>query len=271
MKNIWIITFITFSVYLWGCNSSTSPTEEDKGYLLNYGTKYIYNYGSCDENWNFNKDTISVTMNFINRKYYPEAYFNVFSLSNTAVSGEAAFLEKSFWMSSQVGLPFIDTNFVGSKMYGYDLFKLVKFNPFLQGSENNYKRDTAYVDLYLYQYLTETPMMFPTMLVQEWSGKVLNDTTLNLLGTTQKCKQALLYINRFIRPKYTWQTKKYTRPSDAPELNEFYFDNDAAVYLDKIQMRVIYKEKFGFAEILIRHRSVWGEIYYKWKFKQIGA
>lgn len=268
-----IIRYILLSILLisiWGCNSTTSPTDEDKGYIMDFGTKYSYTYGRCDENWNFESDTLPVTMNFIDRKYYLEGSFNVFTLSNSSINGEAAFLQNGFWMSSKLGLPFIDSNFVGNKMYGYDVLKSVKFNPFIVGSENSYKRDTAFVDLYFYQYLTQSPMLQPAMLVQEWSGKAMNDTTLLFFGISQKCKQAVLQINRFIRPKYNWQTIKYTRPSDDPGLNEFYFDNDKAVYLDKIQMRVIYKEKIGFAEILIKHRSVWGVIYYKWKLMNKG-
>jgi hypothetical protein len=256
-------------MFLWGCNSSTTPTDEDKAYLLDYGTKYQYEFGVCDQNWNLGKDTNIVIMTFTDRKYYPEASFNIFSMSNYEISGGAAFLSNSFWTLSAVGQPFIDTNFVGSKMYGYSYLNPVKFNPFSEEAQKGVKRDTVYEDLYLYQYLTPNPVLFPSMIVQEWSSKILSDTTILVLGENQKCKRALLYINRFIRPKYSWKKVQYTRPSADSSLNEFYFDGDDAVYLDKIQMTILYKPNLGFAEILILHRSVWGDKYYKWKLKVI--
>lgn len=269
MKKAIRILIPLLAMYLWGCNSSTTPIDENKAYLVDFGTKYQYEIGECDNNWKFIKDSIRILMTFFDRKYFPEASFNIFNVSDNEISGGAAFLENSFWTLLALGQPFIDTSFVGSKMYGYAYLKPVLFNPFSEEAQKSAKRDTVIEELYLYQYLTKTPMLFPSMIVQEWSSKVLSDTTIKVLGENQKCKQVLLYINRFIRPKYSWHKTQYTRPSEDPSLNEFYFDDDGAVYLDKIQMTILYKTNLGFAEILIRHRSVWGDKYYKWILKEI--
>jgi len=265
-----IIFFVLMSIlHFWGCNTTTSPTDQNKSYLVDIGTKYQYDFGECNNNWKFFKDTVRISMNFVDRKYFSEASFNIFNVSYNEIAGGSAFLENSFWTLLALGQPFIDTNFVGSKMYGYSYLKPIIFNPFSEESQKSVKRDTVFEELYLYQYLTKTPMLFPSMIVQEWSSKVLMDTTVSVINENQKCKRALLYINRFIRPKYSWKKVQYTRPNDDPSLNEFYFDEDGAVYLDKIQMTIIYKPNLGFAEILIWHRSVWGDKYYKWVLKEI--
>jgi len=272
MKKIIIVLISMLSIYLWGCDSNSTTPDKENPYLLETGTNYYYDLEYCDSLWNITSSPIKLTMIFTDRKNYTDYYYNVFSVSSSDQDygkGEAAFLPNSFSMNTRFGMPFIDTNITGDKLYGYQYLDTVKFNPFLPESQSSVRRDTVYDDWYIYQVLKSSTMMYATMLVQEWSSKTLEDTTITLLDKNQKCRQVIIYLNRLIRPKNSWYNSKFLRPSDDPSLDEFYLDEDVAIYADKIQMKVLYKEKTGFAEILIHHRNVWGDKYYKWKLTSI--
>lgn len=269
MKKIAIILLLVIASYQWGCDSNSSAPDGNSAYVVQEGTNYFYNQWECDSLWNITSDTIKLTMSFSAPKYYPGNAFNVFSVSSADReygTGEAAFLPNSFILNTKFGIPFIDTNFVGEKLPGYASLNTIKYDPFDLEMSKGILRDTVMVEWLL---MTEFFQMIPAMIVQEWSCNVLADTVVNVLGKEEKCKNAEIYLNRLIRHKYDWAMKPFSRPSDDPKLNEFFINDDKEIYADKIKIQLIYKEKIGFVEIFVSHRSVWGNKYTKWKLSRI--
>ena len=269
MKKIAIILLLVIASYQWGCDSDSTAPDGNSAYVVQEGANYFYNQWECDSLWNITSDTIKLTLSFSAPKYYPGTPFNVFTVSNSDKefgSGEAAFLPNSFILNTKFGIPFVDTNFVGEKLPGYAMLNIIKYDPFDIETNTSILRDTAIVEWLL---MIKFAQMIPAMIIQEWSSNVLADTIVDVLGNEEKCKNVEIYLNRLIRHKYDWAMKPFPRPSDDPKLDEFYTNNDKEIYADKIKMQLIYKEKIGFVEIFVSHRSIWGNKYTKWKLTRI--
>ncbi|HPD34525.1 MAG TPA: hypothetical protein PKV40_09300, partial [Candidatus Kapabacteria bacterium] len=260
-KNVFIIFAI--SILLWGCSDKSTTPDGDKPYIIASGTNYFYSRLDCDSLWNKTGDTVKLTMTFSDAQYINGMQYNTFSISGDKEygTGNAAFLQNSFILNTKFGIPFIDTNVVGDRISGYSVLNNINYNPFNKDTSNNILRDTSIVELLL---LKEFMSIMPAMIIQEWSSKVLTDTTINVLGDQEKCKNVVICLNRLIRHKYDWGMKPFKRPSDDPALNEFFINDDKEIYSEKIKMQMIYKEKIGFTEILVSHRTMWGNSYYKW-------
>ncbi len=265
--------FLVLIIIAIGCGNSTNP-EEDEYYFPNYNTNYVYNYGETDANYNFIGDIFTNYWVFKGKEYLFDNQFNIVNILNTdnnfTEKISFSFKKDKFTIISRYFQPLFDTTF-SQNLNGYFALNNIFIDPFIAFEKNEIIRDTSIIDFFfLINLIQNKPTIIaPTKIIQEVSSNILADTNVEYNNKVQLCKNVNIFANRIIRLKNN-TTDKFIRPSsDSTYLNEFYFDNDNAIYADKIEMKFIYLKKVGFVKILIKQRTIYGIKYSKWELQNI--
>ena len=264
------LVLITIAI---GCGNSTNP-DEDEHYFPNYNTNYVYQYGETDTNYNYIGDIFTNYWVFKGKEYLNDNQFNIVEILNMGNNfnekSSFSFQKDKFTIISRCFQPLFDTTF-SQNLNGYFALNNLFFDPFQSSEKNEIVRDTSIIDFFfLINLIQNKPSIIaPTKIIQELSSNVLVDTNVNYNNKMQLCKNVKIFANRIIRLKNN-TTAKFIRPStDSTYLNEFYFDNDNAIYADKVELKFIYLKKVGFVKILIKQRTIYGIKYSKWELQNI--